>query len=616
MLLKNPLKLVIWDLDETFWKGTLTEEGIEPVMEHIRRLDHLTSRGIINSICSKNDPLLVEQKLAELGVADRFVFNQIAFIPKGEMIRQQLIAMQLRAENALFVDDRVANLEEASFMNPGLMTVTPDQLEEALCEPNAQGRPDPDCSRLVQYQQLEKRWQAQNNSELNNEEFLRQSDIQIMISRDWQNNIDRIVEILQRTNQLNFTKLRSTSDEVRQQLTGRCSDYGMIRVMDRYADYGWVGFYAIEDGRLLHFSFSCRILNMGVETWFYQHLGAPKLDIVKPVATDPTRLASSIDWIRQVNIDESAQVRSKQHYKGVVRASCNTDQIIPYLAGNIQFEKEFNYPGKSGMEIERQLMCWLVLAKEARNVKMDGVLQQLPVFDPGVLETGIDIDTDFIILSPVMDLMQGYYQHKETGIKISLDAYNVDITSEKFLTSKNQWETAHYSPAFLQWFKQEFASLGSLPDKWYLQQLNLMLEQWAPSAQLILLLPNDQDMGLTSHRPIAEHLRKYNDILRAWGAQRNRVTILDFSRMVNSAQDIAYDSLYLYNRKIYFRMAQEIQIALNTLQANSQIVRISVVKFMLSRLPYVRRNILYWIRRIKRAVEKRWPFFLSQSWLR
>ena len=27
--LNNKIKLVIWDLDETFWKGTLSEEGID-----------------------------------------------------------------------------------------------------------------------------------------------------------------------------------------------------------------------------------------------------------------------------------------------------------------------------------------------------------------------------------------------------------------------------------------------------------------------------------------------------------------------------------------------------------------------------------------------------------
>ncbi len=52
---KKPVKLVIWDLDETFWKGTLSEEGIEHIQGHIDMIRTLVDRGIMCSICSKND---------------------------------------------------------------------------------------------------------------------------------------------------------------------------------------------------------------------------------------------------------------------------------------------------------------------------------------------------------------------------------------------------------------------------------------------------------------------------------------------------------------------------------------------------------------------------------
>lgn len=51
----EPIRLVIWDLDETFWRGTLTEGGIsEYVREHHDTVIELARRGI-TSICSKND---------------------------------------------------------------------------------------------------------------------------------------------------------------------------------------------------------------------------------------------------------------------------------------------------------------------------------------------------------------------------------------------------------------------------------------------------------------------------------------------------------------------------------------------------------------------------------
>ena len=48
-------KLVIWDLDETFWDGTLSEGSIKFNPEHLQLVEDLTLKGIMNSICSKND---------------------------------------------------------------------------------------------------------------------------------------------------------------------------------------------------------------------------------------------------------------------------------------------------------------------------------------------------------------------------------------------------------------------------------------------------------------------------------------------------------------------------------------------------------------------------------
>ena len=55
MLDYSKIKLVIWDLDDTFWKGTLSEGPIVSIAENIQLVRDLTDRGIVNSICSKND---------------------------------------------------------------------------------------------------------------------------------------------------------------------------------------------------------------------------------------------------------------------------------------------------------------------------------------------------------------------------------------------------------------------------------------------------------------------------------------------------------------------------------------------------------------------------------
>ena len=51
----------LWDLDETFWLGTLTEGGIRYRRDAHNIVTELGGCGIIRSICSKNDFATVKQ---------------------------------------------------------------------------------------------------------------------------------------------------------------------------------------------------------------------------------------------------------------------------------------------------------------------------------------------------------------------------------------------------------------------------------------------------------------------------------------------------------------------------------------------------------------------------
>ena len=105
------IKLVIWDLDETFWKGTLSEEGIIPIQKNIDIINKLTNRGIINSIVSKNTFEIAKEKLVEIGVWDKFIFPTIEWSAKGPLIKELIDKCQLRASNVLFIDDNHLNLK-------------------------------------------------------------------------------------------------------------------------------------------------------------------------------------------------------------------------------------------------------------------------------------------------------------------------------------------------------------------------------------------------------------------------------------------------------------------------------------------------------------------------
>ena len=72
------VRVVVWDLDGSFWLGTLDEAAVTPLPAHLALVRTLARRGIVSSICSRNDPALARRELEKLGVWDLFVFPAIS----------------------------------------------------------------------------------------------------------------------------------------------------------------------------------------------------------------------------------------------------------------------------------------------------------------------------------------------------------------------------------------------------------------------------------------------------------------------------------------------------------------------------------------------------------
>lgn len=251
------IKLVIWDLDDTLWKGTLSEGDIHIISENIQLVNRLTDIGIVNSICSKNDLEPVKKQLQAMGLLEQFVFLSVNWEPKGGRIKQIISDMQLRPVNVLFIDDNASNLEEAKFYCPELMTIFPDELPGLFQEALKSDKTDFSHKRLKQYRILEEK-QEQKKFFTSNEEFLYSSNIQVTFGENCIDNLSRIYDLVCRSNQLNFTKNRSTQNELKALFEDKSVKCGYISVIDKFGDYGITGFYALKGNRLIHFCFSCR----------------------------------------------------------------------------------------------------------------------------------------------------------------------------------------------------------------------------------------------------------------------------------------------------------------------------------------------------------------------
>src|SRR5207248_9165328 len=149
-----------------------------------------------------------KETLHRAGIWDYFVFPSISYEPKGKRVAEVIQNASLRPENVLFIDDNVLNLEEVRFFNTGIMLGQPSELiPSLLSHPRLAGKPDPALKRLKQYQLLQRRFIDRQTTSFSNDDFLRASEIKIFVDFDVDSTFDRIVDLVNRANQLNYTKI-------------------------------------------------------------------------------------------------------------------------------------------------------------------------------------------------------------------------------------------------------------------------------------------------------------------------------------------------------------------------------------------------------------------------
>lgn len=266
------IKLIIWDFDDTLWQGTLAE-GDEVFLNQLRTefVRACNRCGLVSTICSKNDYETAKRQLELFNIWDEFVFPRIAFVPKGAAVKQLIEDMQLRPVNVLFIDDNVHNLQEVKAAVPdiNIMDATLpacDNLLQEILDKNKHINK----SRIEEYRILQTKVDDRQNQSLSNEEFLRLSNINIAYAITLENIEfkDRIVELINRSNQLNYTQSRVDTETLTTMLLSNTGyDCWSIFVWDKYGYYGLVGFAMIErqSKMLVHFVFSCRVMHMGIE---------------------------------------------------------------------------------------------------------------------------------------------------------------------------------------------------------------------------------------------------------------------------------------------------------------------------------------------------------------
>jgi FkbH-like protein len=272
------IKCVIWDLDNTLWDGILIEDGpsnlrLKPGIREV--IEELDRRGILQSVASKNNPSDAINVLKSWNLAEYFLFPQISWNPKSESIASIIQQMNLGADSVLFLDDSSFELEQVRAVLPEVRVLKAEEYKNLLSMPEFDVPVTQEsANRRSLYQVESTRQVIKEGFGEDYKAFLKHCDIRVTLSAMTSRSLERVHELTQRTNQMNFSGNRYDRSRLSEILQSPHVDTYVIQCEDKFGSYGVVGFAIVDkrEPRLTDLMFSCRIQAKRVEHAFLSYV--------------------------------------------------------------------------------------------------------------------------------------------------------------------------------------------------------------------------------------------------------------------------------------------------------------------------------------------------------
>jgi len=264
------VKCLVWDLDNTLWQGTLLEDSDVKMSEEIRDLIiELDSRGILQSIASKNDYDMAWGRLEQLGIAEYFVHPRIGWGPKSASVIGIAEDLNFALKTIAFVDDLPTERAEVTFHAPDVRCYDAEQVLSLAGLPEfSPSVVTVDARRRREMYQASFRRDTERESFAGpDEDFLRSLELVMTIKRADGEDLSRVEELTLRTSQMNATGVHYSDEVLRGLLTHPDHEVLTVSMSDRFGPHGAVGVMLVEYHptvwhlRLL--ATSCRVVSFG-----------------------------------------------------------------------------------------------------------------------------------------------------------------------------------------------------------------------------------------------------------------------------------------------------------------------------------------------------------------
>ncbi|NCD25715.1 MAG: HAD-IIIC family phosphatase [Deltaproteobacteria bacterium] len=277
--MSKTVKCLVWDLDETLWDGVLLEGGGQRLRPGAREVvESLDQRGILQSIASRNDHDHAMANLSRLGLEDYFLYPQIHFGPKSESLRTIAQKLNIGLNTFAFIDDQPFEREEVGQALPEVLRL--DAAELTAVPELARFIPrfvtEDSAMRRQLYLTDQSRAKAEENFSGPTEAFLASLNMRFTIAPVADGDLQRAVDLTERTHQLNATGLTFGHDELDALRLSPDHWLLMSSLEDKFGPYGKIGLALVEKGaeawRLKLLLMSCRVMSRGVGSVMLNHV--------------------------------------------------------------------------------------------------------------------------------------------------------------------------------------------------------------------------------------------------------------------------------------------------------------------------------------------------------
>jgi FkbH-like protein len=284
-------KCLVLDCDNTLWGGVLGEEGLEGIklgldypgstfLELQREILNLKNKGVFLALCSKNNEadvldVLMHHKEILLKPSD-FSTIRINWLDKVTNLKSIAVELNIGLDSLVFVDDSEFEIELVREALPEVTTlhIPPVKAVEArnillqsgLFDTLVVTDEDKTRQTLVINEKARNR---EKDTHTSLESYLESLSMNLSISFATPENIPRIAQLTQKTNQFNLTTRRYSEAQIRSMsITDEFDVFG-VSLSDKFGDYGLIGVcivrYDSKVATIDTFLLSCRVLGRSVE---------------------------------------------------------------------------------------------------------------------------------------------------------------------------------------------------------------------------------------------------------------------------------------------------------------------------------------------------------------